>query len=138
MLDRRLAVTPRQILTGVVLIALVAAVVTIWRVASAAGAHRVEARVERDHGARVAEARTDERAAGDVAAAIATRVSRADDLSTEAVKATIKDLRDAIDAVPPAAAGDPLPAAPVDELREHLNAGIARANRAGEAAGAPG
>lgn len=124
----------RLIICGLVLLATVAAVAFIRLSGEKAGAAKVEQRVEREHSTRVVEARTDERTAGDVAAAIARRVSRSDDLSTAALQATVKDLRDAIDAVPPAASGAALPPAPVDSLRDTLNAGIDRANRAADAA----
>lgn len=126
----------RLIVAGVVLLAIIAALAMIRRGGERAGAAKVEQRVEREHGARVAEARADERTAGDVAASIERRVARADDISTAAVQATVKDLHDAIDAVPPSADGAALPAAPVERLRDLLNAGIDRANRAGEAADA--
>ena len=120
----------RIIVGGLVLLTIVAAIAWIRLGGEKAGATKVEHRVEREHSARVAEARTDERTAGDVAAAIERRVTRSDDLSTAALQATVKDLRDAIDAVPPAAAGAAPPPAPVDSLRDTLNAGIDRANRA--------
>ena len=129
---------PRLIIVGLaVLLAITAAVVLVRR-GERAGAAQVTSTAEREHGARVAEARADERAIADVGSAIEQHVARADDLSTAAVLATIKDLRDAIDTVPPAAAGDPLPAAPVDGVRNALNAGIDRANRAAGAAAPAG
>ena len=103
-----------------------------------AGAAKATQAVERQRTERVAEARADERTAAVVSDSISRRVARADDLSTQAVKATIKDLRDAIDTVPPAAAGASPPVAPIDSLRDTLNAGIARANRAAGAAPAGG
>lgn len=124
----------RLIVAGIVLLAIVAAVALIRRGGETAGAAKVEQRVERDHSARVAEARVDERTAGDVAASIERRVARSDALTTAAVQATVKDLHDAIDAVPPSAAGAAPPAAPVERLRDVLNAGIDRANRAAQAA----
>lgn len=126
----------RLIVAGVVLLAVVGAVAWIRAGGEKAGAAKVEHRAEREHGARVVEARTDERTAGAVAASIDRRVARADDLSTAAVAATVKDLRDAIDAIPPSAAGVAPPAAPVDRLRDTLNASIARANRSAAAADA--
>jgi hypothetical protein len=116
---------------------LLAILLVVWLVrhdGEKAGAAKVTQAVEHQRTERIAEARADERTAAVVADSISRRVARADDLSTQAVKATIKDLRNAIDTVPPAAAGAPAPAAPVDSLRDTLNAGIARANRAADAA----
>jgi hypothetical protein len=126
----------RLIAAGIVVVALLVVVWAIHRSGERTGAARVTQDVERQHSARVAEARADERAAAVVSDSIGRRVARADDLSTQAVRATIKDLRDAIEAVPPAVAGDPFPAAPVDRLQNSLNAGIDRANRAAEDPGA--
>ncbi len=120
---------------GIVL-AIVAGVALIRFNGETAGAAKVAARNERAHGERVGEARADERAAGDTTAAIARSVTRSDALTDAYVKTTIKDLRDALDAVPPASPGVPLPAAPVDRLRDSINAGIDRANGAAEAADA--
>jgi hypothetical protein len=124
----------RLIIAGLVLLAILGVVAWIDAHGQKTGAAKVEHRAERDHSARIVEARTDERTAGDVAASIDRRVARVEDLSTAAVAATVKDLRDAIDAVPPSAAGAPPPAAPVDSLRDTLNAGIDRANRAAASA----
>jgi FtsZ-interacting cell division protein ZipA len=128
----------RLIIIGAIV---VAALLGLWSIRNSgekAGAAKVTQAVERQRTERVAEARVDERTAAVVSDSISRRVARADDLSTQAVKATIKDLRDAIDNVPPAAAGASPPAAPVDSLRDTLNAGIARANRAAGAAPAGG
>ncbi len=124
----------RLITTGLLVLALVGAVAWIRHDGVKAGTAKVEQRVERQRTDRIVEARTDERTAGDVAASIDRRVARADDLSTAAVAATVKDLRDAIEAIPPSAAGAPPPAAPVERLRDTLNAGIDRANRSAAAA----
>lgn len=118
------------------LIAIVAGVALIRRGGETAGAAKVTVKNERAHSASVAEARTDERSASDTTAAIARSVNRSDALADAYVKSTIKDLRDALDAVPPTVPGVPLPAAPVDRLRDSINAGIDRANRAAEAADA--
>ena len=121
------------IIGGLILLAVLAAMLAVRRGGEKAGEAKITTKVERQHAERVAEARADERAASDVSASISRRVSRADDLSTIAVQATIKDLRNALDAVPPAPAGADLPAAPVDGLRDELNASIDRANRAADA-----
>lgn len=127
----------RLIMAAIVLLAIIAAVGCVRRSGEQAGADRVTTQVERDRSDRTAEARTDERAAAATSATIAARTARADALTDAYVRQTIEDLRNAIDAVPPAPAGDaPVPAAPVDGMRDTLNAGIARANRAADAAGA--
>ena len=129
--------TRAKILIGLGLIlAIVAIVGVIFARGERSGAAAVTVQAERQHGAAVADARTDERAAGDVAASIAGSVARSDALSDAFVKTTIKDLRDALAAVPPAAPGVPAPPAPVDGMRDTLNAAIDRANRAAETAGA--
>ncbi|WP_267396965.1 MULTISPECIES: hypothetical protein [unclassified Sphingomonas] len=125
--------SPRLILIVAAVLAILAATYGVYHHGETAGSAKVEAKTEHRHTAAVADARTDERAAKDAAASIAKHVARADDLSTAALQTTIKDLRDALDAVPPAPAGAPVPAAPVDGLRDSLNAGIARANRAADA-----
>jgi hypothetical protein len=129
--------THARILIGLGLVlAVVAIVATVFHKGETSGAAAVTVKAAKEHGAAVTDARADERAAGDVAASIAGSVARSDALTDTLVKTTIKDLRDALSAVPPAAAGEPLPAAPVDRLRDSLNAGIDRANRAGADAGA--
>ena len=126
----------RIIIAALVLLAILIAVWAIRRNGEKAGEAKVTQQAERQHADRVGEARADERAAAVVTDSINRRVDRADALSTAAVQATIKDLRHALDAVPPAPAGAPLPAAPIDGMRENLNAGIDRANRAADAADA--
>ncbi len=129
--------TRARIITGLLIVlAIVAAFYATSRAGRRAGRADVTAAAEHDRGERIVEARSDERQAAVVSESISRRVSRADALSTAAVAATIKDLRNAIDTVPPAAAGDPLPAAPVERMRDTLNADIARANRAADAADA--
>jgi hypothetical protein len=128
--------TRKLIIGGLILLAIVGIVLAIRHSAERAGEAKITAKVERQHTERVGEARADERAATVAADSISRRVSRADELSTIAVQATIKDLRNALDAVPPAPAGADLPAAPVDGLRDQINAGIDRANRAADAADA--
>jgi Flp pilus assembly protein CpaB len=126
----------RIILAMVVAIAIVAGVVLIRRGGEAAGAAKVTASAEKTHTAAVTAARSDERAAATVAQSIAARTVRIDAQTDAYVQSTIKDLRDALSDVPPAAADAALPAAPVERLRDSLNASIDRANRAGDAASA--
>lgn len=119
--------------------ALIAALVLlaiVYRHGETKGAAKVEHKAEQQHTARVAEARTDERAAQDVTAAIGASVARSDDKTTELVRSTIEDMHHAIDAIPPAPAGAPLPPAPVDGVRDKLNALIDGAERAAKVADA--
>ncbi len=128
--------TRAKILIGLGLIlAVVAIVAVIFARGERSGAAAVTAKAGQQHNAAIADARTDERAAGDVAASIAGSVARSDALTDAYVKTTIKDLRDALAAVPPAAPAVPAPAAPVDGMRDTLNAAIDRANRAAASAG---
>lgn len=126
----------RLIIAAIVIVAIVAAVGCVRRSGERAGADRVTVQAERDHSARAIEARTDERAAAATSATIAARTARADALTDAYVRQTIEDLRNAIETAPPVAAGDPIPAAPVDRVRDTLNAGIARAARSADAADA--
>lgn len=126
----------KLIAIGVVLVAVLAVLAWVYHAGGRSGADRVTAKAERDHGAAVADARADERRGATSTATIAARTARADDMTDRLVRQTIKELRDAITDVPPAVAGDPLPPAPVDGLRDRLNAGIARADRAAGPAGA--
>ncbi|KQM84886.1 hypothetical protein ASE70_04885 [Sphingomonas sp. Leaf22] len=109
----------------------------VYRSGRTAGGASARVAIGEQHRERTAEARADERLAADVTIAIADRTARADVLSETLLRSTIKDLRDALDAMPPAAAGAAPPVVPVDRLRDDLNASIARANRAGETAAAP-
>lgn len=108
----------------------VAALVGAHRKGERAGADRVTVQVQRDHAAAVTVARQDERAAVDASATIATSVAQQTVASAAVTHHIVENLRHAIQSVPPAAAGDALPPAPVDSLRDTLNAGIDRANRA--------
>jgi hypothetical protein len=83
-------------------------------------------------------ARKDERKAAETSVAIGADTAAANRDTTIHLDLTQKEIRDAFDAPQPApahAGGDALPAAPVDRLRDRLNEGIARANRAADAAG---
>lgn len=128
----------RVIVAIVVALAIVAGVVMIRRGGETAGAAKVTATNDKAHTAQVVEARADERAAATVTQSIAARTVRIDAQTDAYVQATIEDLRNALANVPPAAADAALPAAPVDRLRDSLNAGIARANRAADDAGPAG
>lgn len=121
----------RVILATIALVAVVAGVVWIRRGGEADGAAKVTTEANASHAAGVTEARGDERAAAAVTQSIAERTVRIDAKTDAYVETMIKDLRDALHDVPPAAPGAALPAAPIDRMRETLNAGIARANRAG-------
>ncbi len=126
----------RIVLIVAAVVAIAAGVFLVRRGGESAGAAKVTAVNERTHSAGVAEARVDERAAATVTAAIAARTVRIEAKTDAYVDTMIKDMRNAIDEVPPAAPDAPLPAAPVDRLRDTLNAGIDRANRAADAASA--
>ena len=128
----------RVIFAIVVALAIVAGVVMIRRDGETAGAAKVTATTDQAQAKRVVEARADERAAATVTQSIAARTVRIDAQTDAYVQATIEDLRNALANVPPAAADAALPAAPVDRLRDSLNAGIARANRAADDAGPAG
>ncbi|KQN77886.1 hypothetical protein ASE91_14310 [Sphingomonas sp. Leaf62] len=109
----------------------------VYRSGRTAGGASARVAIGEQHRERTAEARADERLAAEVTIAIADRTARADALSETLLRSTIKDLRDALDATPPAVAGAAPPVVPVDRLRDDLNASIARANRAGETSPAP-
>lgn len=88
-------------------------------------------------------AREDEKTTRGAAEVIGRAVEGQNRDATINIDLTTKEVRDAFDALPPPqpapAAGEParpLPAAPVDRVRERLNEGIARANRAAGTAGA--
>ncbi|KQM86883.1 hypothetical protein ASE70_17390 [Sphingomonas sp. Leaf22] len=113
------------------------AIALVYRSGRTAGGASARVAIGEQHRERTAEARADERLAADVTIAIADRTARADVLSETLLRSTIKDLRNALDATPPAVAGAAPPVVPVDRLRDDLNASIARANRAAETAAAP-
>ena len=87
-------------------------------------------------------ARKDEKAADGAAQAIGASVdgrNREASINIDLVTKDIRDAFQAIPAVPVPANGEPrpLPAAPVERVRDRLNESIARANRAAGAADAP-
>lgn len=125
-------------IAAIVLVAIAAicgGIAMVRRGGEAAGAAKVTAKVEQAHRTAVAEARTDERKAATVTQSIAARTVRIDRQTDAYVQTMIEDLRNAL-AVPPGADGAALSAAPVDRLRDGINAGIDRANRAADAADA--
>ncbi|KTW00460.1 hypothetical protein [Sphingomonas sanguinis] len=123
----------RLLAIGAALIAVLGVLVWFYQTGARSGADRVIAKGAKDHAATVAEARTDERQAAASTATIAARAARADDLTDRYVRQTIEELRHAISDAP-AAAGDTLPAADVDSVRNRLNAATDRANRAADPA----
>ena len=124
-------------------VALVAAVLTgayflIRAHGEQIGAANVTATATAQHTARVAEARTDEHTAQAVTDRIGARVAAADEATTEFVRNKMKDMSDAIAAIPAAPAGGPAPVFDTDSVSASLNAVVDRANRAAEAADATG
>ena len=80
-------------------------------------------------------ARHDEKAAAGVAQSIGAQTEGENRDTSLHIDLTTKDIRDAFHALPapqPAVGGElrSLPSAPVDRVRDRLNEGIARANRA--------
>lgn len=120
------------VLAGVVLL------VVVYHQGKTTGAATVTATAVKEHSARVAEARTDEHTAQAVTDRIGARVAAADDATTEFVRNKMKDMSDAIAAIPAAPAGGPTPVFDTDGVSASLNAVVDRANRAAEAADAPG
>lgn len=101
------------------------------------GAAKAERRVERAHTARVAEARTDERAIVATGAAIASRTARIHAASTEFVRTRIEEINNAFHPATPNA--DPAADAAVFDdggVRASVNAVVDRANRAASGADA--
>lgn len=121
------------LLVGLAIAALLGTYAMIRHGGEKAGEAKVTAKVEKQHAVSVANARHDEQAAQATTARIAERTARADAVTSAYVQSTIEDMHHALDALPPATSAAPLPAAPVDELRDHLNALIARSNGAAEA-----
>jgi hypothetical protein len=103
-----------------------------------AGAAKEEVKAAKGHAEAVANARADEHTAQAVSNRIAASAARSDDMTTTYVRSTIEDMHHAYDAVPPAAPAAVPPPAPVDSVRDNLNAIIARSNRAAAAGGAAG
>jgi hypothetical protein len=127
---------PRIIMAIVTMLTIVVAIVLIRRGGEATGAAKVTSAAEKVRAKRITEARTDERAATAVTQAIAARAVRIDAQTDAYVQSTIEDLRNALNDATHAADSTALAAAPVDRLRDSINAGVDRANRAAEAADA--
>jgi hypothetical protein len=121
------------IVAGVVAIT-AGSVAWIYRAGERVGTVQVRERAQQEHSARVAEARADERAATTTAVAIGAELGRADAKTDEALRHSIEDINDALS--PPAAPGGDIAVAPVDRLRDTLNAGIDSARRSADAADA--
>lgn len=138
MLGGKVVTRTRIIIAAVVVLAIVVGIALIRHSGVTAGAAKVTTTTEKAHAATIVEARADERAATTVTQAIAARTVRIDAKTDAYVQSTIEDLRNALAEVPPAAPGAAMPAAPVDRVRDSLNAGIARANRAADDAGPAG
>lgn len=100
------------------------------------GGAKVTAKVEREHRARVAEARTDERAIAATGNRIAARTARIDADTTEFVTARLKDINDALQSPPPAGAAADAALFDGGAVRSSVNSVVDRANRAAEAADA--
>lgn len=88
-------------------------------------------------------ARKDEKQASAAASNVGAAVAARNDDATLHIDLTTKDISDAFRSlpapVPPPAGGEPhpIPAAPVERLRDRINEGVARANRsAGDAVSA--
>jgi hypothetical protein len=117
-------------------LAVVAALATIVFIIHRAGVRdgvaKVTATVQRQHAKDLAEVRADQTRAAVVGTAIAAGVGRADAEVDDQVQSTLEEMRDALAAVHAAPDSADLPAAPVERLRDQLNASIARANRAAD------
>ena len=113
----------------------------IYHQGEAAGGAKVQVQTEMAHTRTVAAARADERQAQVTVDAIGSRVAVADDQTTALVRSKIVEIHDALDTTSAAApaSGNPVAsAAPFDAggVRASLNAVIADANRAADAADA--
>ena len=103
-----------------------------------AGIAKEQTKAKEAHAEAVTHARADEHTAQAVSNRIAASAARSDDMTTTYVRTTIEDMHHAYDAVPPAAPAAVPPPAPVDSVRDNLNAIIARSNRAAAAGTAAG
>jgi hypothetical protein len=127
-----------------ILIAIAAAgimLALIYRTGETAGGAKVQVQAETAHAKTVAAARADERQAQATVDAIGSRVAVADDQATTLVRSKIVEIHDALNATPaaaPASGNAAASVAPFDAggVRASLNAVVADANRAADAADA--
>jgi hypothetical protein len=122
-----------------VVVALVGGTIAlIYHKGETAGGAKVQVQAEKAHTKTVAEARTDERQAQATVDAIGARVAIADDKTTTLVRSRLTEIHDALDSTPGAVAGSATPPAVFDTggVRASLNAVVADANRAADAADA--
>lgn len=122
----------------VALAAIGAMIALIYHKGETAGGAKAEVRAERAHAKTVAVARADERQAQATVDAIGRRVAAADDKTDILVRTKIREMHDALDAMPGALNGDARStnAVDADSVRDHLNALVVDANRSADAADA--
>lgn len=110
----------------------------VYHKGETAGGARVHAQAEKAHAKSVAQARSDERQAQATVDAIGNRVAVADGQTTVLVRSKLTEIHDALDSTPGSAIGAAAPPAPFDTagVRASLNAVVADANRAADAADA--
>lgn len=130
------------VVPALVVIALIGGTIAlIYHKGETAGGAHVQVQAEQAHTRSVAAARADERQAQATVDAIGARVAIADDKTTTLVRSKITEIHDALDSTPGAAAGAAGNAAPTAAfdtggVRNSLNAVVADANRAADAADA--
>lgn len=102
----------------------------------AKGAAKEIKKVEKAHQAAVVAAHVDTKAAQGTADQIGAATARTNAQVTDLVQSKIQEMHNVIDAIPASAAGAPLPPAPVERMRDDLNALGDGARRAADAADA--
>jgi len=122
----------------VALAAVGAAIMLIYHQGKTNVRSKAEAQVANAHAGAIAVARADERQAQATVDAIGERIAAADDKTNILVRTKIREMHDALDAMPAPLADNPRSAAPVDadRVRDHLNALIVDADRSADAADA--
>ena len=115
-----------------------AMIALIYHKGETAGGAKAEVRAEKAHAKTVAVARADERQAQATVDAIGKRVAAANDKTDILVRTKIREMHDALDAMPGTLNGDARSANAVDadSVRDHLNALVVDANRSADAADA--